>query len=54
MMGTGRERRSRRGPGWLPGGEGRLGDHRVCAELGALPLIHVSWARGLLWDLAWD
>ena len=54
MMGKGRERRSMRGPGWLPGGEGGLRNQSVCTEPGALPLIHVSWAHGLVWDLAWD
>lgn len=54
MMGKGRERRSRRGPGWLPGGEGGLRNQSVCTEPGALPLIHVSWAQDLVWDLAWD
>ena len=37
MMGKGRERRSRRGPGWLPGGEGGLRNQSVCTEPGALP-----------------
>lgn len=54
MMGKGRERRSRRGPSWLPGGEGGLRNQSVCTELGALPLTHVSWARGLVWGLARD
>lgn len=54
MMGKGRERRSRRLPSWLPGGEGGLRNQSVCTEPGALPLTHVSWARGLVWGLARD